>query len=723
MFSFINTAVWPFVFALALPVLIHLLTKKKLKVVLFSTLAFLKQMQRDQIRRLKLRQLVLLLLRMLIIALLVLAFARPTLRSNSTFLAKRANATLVLVLDNSLSMAAAHQGASLLQRARRQVQSLATLLEPGDEAFLISAASPASTVGGPFRSPEALAQAVTEVPQEWRSTDLAGAMALAVQRLLESKNLNKELYVFSDFRAPRPATPAAATGAEPAPMRGVAVRFAAMDGQNATVLRAGPVNQILEPGKTVEFFAVVASTGTQPRDTHGQQAVLFLNGKRAAQQTVDITAGQQRSLAFRAVPQGEGFIAGEVRLEDDGVLLDNSRFFAFYVPPRRRVVLCSPAAEDAAFLWLALDPGGDGKHIALRAIAPDGLARETFTDTDALALVNVPRLSDSQAQQLAAFVQQGGGLIIFLGSAVDLRQYNETLLRKFALGVFGGSMGTLAAPGSANSPAQGSFMTIGKLEFAHPMLAGVFEQKPAAQQIDSPMFRFGVQLRPGSSVEIVGEYSNGFPFVVEKAFGRGRVVLFTTAADATWSDFPFKGLFAPLLERAVALVARGLAVTDEAVVCSELTANLTTNVTPEAEVETPEGERVRARFEAGSTSRGYRVRFAGTAQPGIYKLWYAGQLAHMWAVNFDAAEMGFSALANADIESVLPDVRFQFATMEVDLADFARQARFGNELWPVFLGLALLAMAGEMLIYRMSKNDLVTEEGRSGGVRRFAESA
>lgn len=723
MFSFINTAVWPFLFAIALPILIHLLTKKKLKVVPFSTLAFLKQMQRDQIRHLKLRQLFLLILRMLIVALLVLAFARPTLRSRSAVLAKRANATLCIIVDNSLSMAAAHEGASLLQRARRQAQSLAALLEPGDEAFLVSAAAPAKTVGGPYRSPEMLAQAVNEVSQQWRNTDLAGSLALGVRLLHESKNVNKELYVFSDFCSPRMTTPIAATANQAATMRGIAVRFAAEYDQNAALLRSGPANQIFEAGKTVEFSAAAASTGAPPRDTRSQQATLFLNGKRAAQQTMDIPAGQQRSYTFRAVPPAAGFVACEVRLEDDGLLLDNSRFFAFYVPSRRRVLLCSPTAEDVDFLRLALDSGGNGQRIAVRTIAPDALARENFVETDAVALVNVPRVSDGQVQQLTAFVQQGGGLVIFPGSAVDLRQYNETLLRKFVLGVFGGSMGALAVSGSANPAGQGSFMSIGKMDFAHPMLIGVFEQKPTIQQIDSPMFRFGVQLRAGSGVEIVAEYNNGFPFVVERSFGRGRIVLFTTAADATWSDFTFKGLFAPLVERAVAFVARGLAVTDEALVGSELTAYLAANTAPEAEVETPAGERVRARFEAGSGSRGYRVRFGDTAQPGIYRLWQGGQLVHMWAVNFDAAEAGFPALADGDLEKMLPEVRFQFAAMDADLAEVARQVRFGNELWPVFLGLAVLAMGGEMLLFRVLKQDLAGEEKRRSGVRRLAESA
>src|SRR5215510_11659223 len=106
MFGILNSALLWALAAVGLPILIHFLTRRKLRVVTVSTVAFLKRLEKEKIRQLKLRQWLLLLLRMLIVALLVLAFARPTLRREHSALAQRARATAVFVLDNSLSMAA-----------------------------------------------------------------------------------------------------------------------------------------------------------------------------------------------------------------------------------------------------------------------------------------------------------------------------------------------------------------------------------------------------------------------------------------------------------------------------------------------------------------------------------------------------------------------------------------------------------------------------------------
>jgi len=63
--------------ALAIPVLIHLLLKRKKKRVQFSTIRFFQLQDEQSSRRRKLRNWFLLALRLLIVSLLVLAFARP----------------------------------------------------------------------------------------------------------------------------------------------------------------------------------------------------------------------------------------------------------------------------------------------------------------------------------------------------------------------------------------------------------------------------------------------------------------------------------------------------------------------------------------------------------------------------------------------------------------------------------------------------------------------
>src|SRR5512136_1146341 len=102
MFGFLNsTALFAAVAAL-IPLIIHLFSRRRVKVVEFSSVRHLKAMQKRQVRRLKIRQLLLLILRMLIILAVVLAFARPTTKSGSV--GAHASVTAVILFDNSASM-------------------------------------------------------------------------------------------------------------------------------------------------------------------------------------------------------------------------------------------------------------------------------------------------------------------------------------------------------------------------------------------------------------------------------------------------------------------------------------------------------------------------------------------------------------------------------------------------------------------------------------------
>ncbi|HEY7751554.1 MAG TPA: BatA domain-containing protein, partial [Ignavibacteriaceae bacterium] len=102
---FLNPAVLIGLLAASIPVIIHLFNLRKLKKIEFSTLSFLKELQKNKIRKVKIKQWLLLALRVLIILLIVTAFARPTLEGVSIGgTTSAAKTTAVFILDDTYSM-------------------------------------------------------------------------------------------------------------------------------------------------------------------------------------------------------------------------------------------------------------------------------------------------------------------------------------------------------------------------------------------------------------------------------------------------------------------------------------------------------------------------------------------------------------------------------------------------------------------------------------------
>ena len=76
--TFLNPLVLLGLAAAAIPIVVHLFNFRRPKTVDFSSLRFLREVERQSMRRVRIRQWLLLALRTLAILFLVLAFAQPT---------------------------------------------------------------------------------------------------------------------------------------------------------------------------------------------------------------------------------------------------------------------------------------------------------------------------------------------------------------------------------------------------------------------------------------------------------------------------------------------------------------------------------------------------------------------------------------------------------------------------------------------------------------------
>lgn len=688
MFGILNSTLLWALAAVGLPILIHFLTRRKLRVVKVSTVAFLKRLEKEKIRQLKLRQWLLLLLRMLIVALLVLAFARPTLRREHSALAQRARATAVLILDNSLSMAAAPEGASLLEQARRHAQTISESFNAGDELYVITSAQPAALVSGsPFLEKEKLIETIHALPQTWAETDLAGALALARDILSKSRNVNRELYLLSDCRSDEPPALPGLQG-----VRGYVLRYDPVLPNNLTLAEISLANQIFEKGKSFDVVATVANHGE--REVASQLVHLYLNNKRVAQQAVDVPPGSRRQVTLRAIPDSAGFITGRVSLDDDDFGQDNTRYFSFYIPHRRRLLAVSEKPEDLLYIRAVLhrEAGNGGTAQTWKEISAHALGAENFSGYDGIVLVNVSRLAEGVAARLVNFLSSGGGVIVFPGSEMDLRHYNEVVFAPIGLGTWGGTIGSLNAAGD--------FVKLGPMDFSHPIFSNVFEHSDKEVRIESPSFRFAVQFNLAPGTKSILNYANGRPFLAERQVESGKILVFTSAPDERWSDFSFKGLFAPLVYRSVAYITQNNENQRQTFyVGSELNTVLRVPA-QDVEVALPSNERIKVPVNVAGQN--YQVRVRATGSPGFYSLWNGGERLQVWPVNFNVAELNAAPLSGEQLASASGTAALEELSATEDLRAGIQQARYGSELWQLFLIAAIIAMVIEMLLSRGS---------------------
>ena len=186
--------------AAGIPLIIHLWNRRRVVTIDFSSLMFLMAAHRENARRFQLRNLLILLLRMAIIVLIALALARPFLTLGLPVASVRAKTDVVIVLDNSYSMAYQDVDGIRFEKGKALATDILETLRHGDSAALILMSDVPNPI---FRqlTPDigSVVAAIKDAEVSYRATNVQSSVELAHEILAESEQLNRELYLISDF--------------------------------------------------------------------------------------------------------------------------------------------------------------------------------------------------------------------------------------------------------------------------------------------------------------------------------------------------------------------------------------------------------------------------------------------------------------------------------------------------------------------------------------------
>jgi hypothetical protein len=193
----------------ALPILIHILLRRRRKPMAFGAMRFLIEAYRQQRRRMRLEQWLLLALRCLLVALVAMALGKPVF-DRAAALASSGPRTVYVLIDDSLASAIRSDASTLesptaLDALRAQGITILDALAPsrGDRVALISLSGPARGVILPPTSDVNVARdSLRELSPTDARADLAGAIDLVRQDIATREDsAGVSVVLLSDFRA------------------------------------------------------------------------------------------------------------------------------------------------------------------------------------------------------------------------------------------------------------------------------------------------------------------------------------------------------------------------------------------------------------------------------------------------------------------------------------------------------------------------------------------
>jgi len=692
--TFLNTAFLFLLSAVSIPLIIHFLSKRRIRTVEFSSLKFLEQMQKSRMRWLRIKELILLALRMLVIALIVLAFARPTLRGFAG--SSKAQSSAVVILDRSVSMDAEGETGSLFEEARRLAGKLIDSFDAGDQITLIASPGDGSPlIIGPTNPGERLKEKLAAIEIGYQAGKMGDALKAARDELSRSPNLNREIYLLSDMQShdfaelPREVIESDAWKnthiflISPSPT----------GDDNVGITDILMPSQLLVPGENYEIESELVNSGRGRLENVLVGAVI--DGERRAQTTVSLPPAQPTRTRFSLKVDTPGDHGGFIEIDHDSFEPDNRRYFSFHIPEKINLLAVSQANDPSGPVRVALDRAEAGQ-IAYSGIGLGQLLREDLSGYDVILLEDIAALDASRESAIARFVDSGKGLLLSLGRSSDVAYW-----QKFLTDLAGISVGPLTGRNN-------EYLAWDNFDYEHPIFSVYSPATADRSKVSIPELRMFFYHDLGGT-DIIGSSSSGIDLLAEST--AKPVLVFGSGFDLASNDLPAHSFFIPFLVRSVEYLAtRELGGAVNGTIGQPSLWNLPENVISGLTLLSPSG--ATENLQPNPDGAGSSVMITEYGPPGIYRL-LASDLAaesprqiSLLAFNIDKSESRPETISpdelsdrmGASVVSVSPDS---------DLKTTVLQARFGRELWKEFLLLALVFLIIESLLGRTSPPKIV----------------
>jgi len=549
--EFINPAALWGVALVAVPLLIHLVTRRRAVPKRFAAMRFVLLSHRNLKRKLRLKRILILLARVLAVAALALLVAHPTLPADERNVKMgKAPRSLVIIVDNSMSMTAGEPGERPWDRARAMARSIAESMAAGQEAALV-VTNPGEGDRPPSftADPDALRRQAEKLNVSHVYAPVTDSISRAVSLMGSAHHPLRQVLLITDLQ--RSAWTGEVTSALPG------VKLVVMDaGDKEPMDNAAVADVTLEPSiGEARYDATVRVAAFAGRAVPGLEVSIMVGDRAVARGFLDLPAEgiSGKRMSFSA--EGKGILRARAQIAPDALDIDNRYYFTARAGGRIKALVVDgdPRAErygaESYYIMNALNPKLEARsRIDPTLIAPPGLEETKLDDYDLVITANVGNISRKARDKLKRYVSGGGALFISLGSNT-------------AVGEFSSDYGELAPARLyiLKEPAQPAHIRGEGLE--HPAVS-LFTGSESA---DLSLARFDkyymldLSGARGEKPKVVLSFRDGSPALVEKPLGRGRVALWTSTLDRDWNDLCIYPAYLPLLQQMAQYLTGGMA--------------------------------------------------------------------------------------------------------------------------------------------------------------------
>ncbi|MCD0461086.1 BatA domain-containing protein [Roseiconus lacunae] len=673
--------------ALAIPVLVHLLSRYQVRRVELGTMRFLQEVMQDGAQRRKIRRWLLLLTRLACVAALVMLFARPYLPE---FVRRDGDRLRVILVDQSASMGMPGENGRLIDDAVAKANEVASQL--GTDAKILwawfdSEVHPVDTESGRVSAPRGIVG----------GTDFLTALSWARDQVDAFPDSIADVVLISDLQQAGMASDLVETStlAMPADVPVRVIDVGRVAASNLAVTAAMPTSTRTSPDQDTVINVTLFNYGTLPMEEIPMTGTAESGGRTVRlKKSINIPGEQAQELSFDfgTLQPGVWQFTFQLDVEDD-LAIDNRRITAIEVGQPESVLVIDGGTQDETVMGesfyvaaalrqsktaaISAESEANAAPTAAQRFSPevvylfeDSLPDLRPTRYPLVVVANSASLPRVSIGRLERYVEAGGRLLVFAGEDSDQQDQTSD--------IWDGSALTPGQIGQVRSSGAMPFR-VGQFDSSSSMLT-LFAD-PQQGDLGRLAFNRILEVQPAELTSVLASFDDQLPALTQHKYGNGNVVWFLSSADASWGPWTTSPLYLPLVHQ---MAADLLHLTGEGKIRFRSIGNDRNLIASDAR--SPQITRVST--DASRSVVSSQLTFD---RPGFE----SGDGGVLYVVNATAQESDTTRIPVDQFAS-----HFKFTLAESDSGEVAKIVRdeHKRELWPWVAALAALLMLTEYFL-------------------------
>jgi hypothetical protein len=516
--NFINPSFLFALFAVSIPIIIHLFYFRRFKTIYFSDIRFLKSVKQDKQSKNNLKHLIILLLRIFTIASLVFAFSRPFIPVKENNRLNRSKSINILI-DNSMSMESEGTEEKLIETAKRIGKEIVENYGSNIEFRILT--NDQTLKQQQFLNKEQATEAIDLIEVTQKTANINQSI-----NWLEKKQDDpySDFYIISDFQK---SSFNKELLSEDTLNNYFLIPQTAVENSNVYIDSVWLSAPVINYGENLSLN--VRINNHSDKEIKSGTLKLYINGRQKAISTYNLSENSSTKSEINFTISEKGWNKCKLQIEDYPITFDDIYYFSFLVKERYDILSVANSSENKYLSKVF----STETYFNFQTVNIKNINQNELQNYDVVILDEIEEVSASLISSLSDFVRDGGNLVI-IPPAISRVEDINSILQKFQINKF-------------IEQKKGKFQ-VKNINTESYIFQGILEEDQGNKNLRTVKANKIWWRNRGISDELsLLKWDNGQDLLSYQAFEKGNIFIFNVPLSEDWSNFTSEWLFTPIM--------------------------------------------------------------------------------------------------------------------------------------------------------------------------------